>query len=65
MSNTECAKVFIKAIQTIADNPENLENLKLYLERHFNTWLEKFADTPEGLVYEMKQFAETELNEEE
>lgn len=64
-NNAECAEVFIKAIKTIADKPENLENLKLYLEHHFNTWLEKFADTPECLAYEMKQFAEMELNEEE
>lgn len=64
-NNAECAEVFTRAIQTIADKPENLENLKLYLERHFNTWLEKFADTPKGLAYEMKQFAEMELNEEE
>ena len=61
MSNTECAKVFIEAIQTIAENSANLENLKLYLERHFDAWLEKYANTPEGLAYEMKQFAEMEI----
>lgn len=65
MNNTECAEIFIKAIQTIADKPENLENLKLYLERHFDTWLEKFANTSEGLASEMRLFAEMGLNEEE
>lgn len=60
-NNAECAEVFTRAIQIIADKPENLENLKWYLEHHFDTWLEKFADTPEGLAYEMKQFAEMEI----
>ena len=32
MSNTECAKVFIEAIKTIAEKPEHLDNLKWYLE---------------------------------
>lgn len=61
MSNTECAKVFIEAIKTIADKPENLDNLESYLECHFNEWLEKFANNPEGLAYEMKSFAEREI----
>ena len=58
MSNTECAKVFIEAIKTIAGKPENIDNLECYLRNHFDEWLEKYADTPEGLAYEMKDFAE-------
>lgn len=58
MSNTECAKVFTEAIKTLAENPDNLDNLKCYLEHHFDIWMEKYAHTPEGLTSEMKSFAE-------
>ena len=61
MSNTECAKVFIETIKTIAEKPDNLDNLEGYLENHFDVWMEKYAHTPEGLAYEMKSFAEIEL----
>lgn len=60
--NTETtAAVFINAIKTIAEKPENLDNLELYLSHHFSAWLEKWANTPEGLAYELKHFAEMEL----
>ena len=61
VSNTECAKVFIEAIKTIAEKPDNLDNLEGYLECHFDVWMEKFANTPEGLAYEIKSFAEMEI----
>ena len=61
MSNTECAKGFIEAIKTIAEKPEHLDNLKWYLENHFDVWMEKYANNPEGLAYEMKSFAEMEI----
>ena len=61
MSNTECAKVFIEAIKTIAENPDNLDNFEFYLAQHFDVWMEKYANTPEGLAYEMKSFAEMEI----
>ena len=61
MNNTECAKVFIEAIKTIAGKPENIDNLECYLRNHFDEWLEKYADTPEGLAYEMKNFAEMQI----
>ena len=61
MSNSECAKVFIEAIKTIAGKPENIDNLEYYLRNHFDEWLKKYADTPEGLAYEMKDFAEMEI----
>ena len=34
MSNTECAKVFIEAIKTIAEKSENIDNLECYLDRY-------------------------------
>ena len=58
MSNTECAKVFIEAIKTIAEKSENIDNLECYLENHFDVWTEKKAHTHQGLEYERKRFTE-------
>ena len=55
------AHMFVEAIKTIAEKPQNLENLECYLSHHFTTWLEKFANTPESLTWEMKEFAEMDF----
>lgn len=55
------AAEFCKAIRTLANNTENLENLESYLSRHFPEWISKWANTPEGLAVEMKEFAEMEI----
>ena len=52
------AKQFCEAIKTLAEKPENLENLELYLSIHFATWLEKFANDPGNITAEIKAFAE-------
>ncbi len=57
---TEAAQ-FIKAIETIASKPVNLENLESYLSMHFQAWLEKYANTPENITAEMREFAEMEI----
>lgn len=53
----QTAKQFCEALRTIAGKPENLDNLELYLSMHFSEWLEKFANTPEGITAELKEFA--------
>ena len=55
--NKQSADIFTQAIKDLASKPENLENLNSYLSFHFSTWLEKWANTPEGLAEEMKNFA--------
>lgn len=55
------AQQFCAAIKTIAEKPDNLDNLECYLSYHFGIWLEKWANTPEGLVSEMKNFAEMQI----
>lgn len=55
------AKIFIEAIKTISEKPENLENLELYLSHHFGAWLENFANSPETITAELKAFAEMEI----
>ena len=55
------AEIFVNAIRKLSINPENMNNLESYLSRHFKAWLEKYADTPEGIAGEMKMFAEMEI----
>ena len=40
--SSQNAKIFIKAIKTIALKPDNLDNLETYLSYHFTEWLEKW-----------------------
>ena len=55
------AAQFCNAIRELANKPENLQNLESYLERHFDKWLEKYANTPDGIAAEMSEFAEMEI----
>lgn len=57
MKHEAAAAQFCEAIRTIASKPENLDNLECYLSHHFAAWLEKFANTPEGIASEMREFA--------
>lgn len=63
MNNKECAEMFINAIKKLAANENNLENLECYLSYHFDAWMQKYANTPEKIATEMKQFAEVECEE--
>lgn len=56
----KAAAVFCDAIKEIAGKPENLENLELYLSMHFLEWLSVWANTPEDMAKEMKEFASAE-----
>ena len=55
------AKLFIKAIKTLASKPNNLDNFESYLSQHFYQWLEKFANTPEAITFELTSFANMEI----
>lgn len=57
MEHEKTATQFCDAIRTLANKPENLENLEHYLSYHFAAWLEKYANTPEGMAAEMLEFA--------
>ena len=55
------AAQFCDAIRELANKPENLQNLESYLKYHFETWLEKYASTPEDMAAEMSDFAHMEI----
>lgn len=60
MSNrdyTEQAETFCKAIKLLAEREDALENFELYLSYHFETWLQKRANTPERISEELMDFA--------
>ena len=61
MNNEKLAHEFIMAIRTFVEKPDNLENFESYLSYHFDAWLEKYANTPENFINEMKHFAEMEV----
>ena len=55
------AEEFCEAIRTLANKPENLDNLESYLTYNFDKWLKTWANTPASLAEEMKEFAEMEI----
>lgn len=55
------AEQFCNAIRELASKPENLQNLESYLEWNFDKWLEKFANTPDGMAAEISEFAKMEM----
>ena len=61
INREELAEKFINAIKEITSKPDNLQNFEWYLERHFDVWMEKWANSPEGLTSEVKHFAEMEI----
>lgn len=61
MKHKRTAAQFVNAIKTIAEKPDNLDNLERYLAYHFDKWLEMWANTPETITAEMRNFAEMEI----
>ena len=61
MKYDHTAAQFAAAIKTIAEKPENLDNLEHYLSHHFAAWLEKYANTPENIAAELQAFAEMDI----
>lgn len=57
----KAAADFVAAIKEIASKPQNLENLESYLSHHFPEWLRKYANTPDGIAAEMKEFASMDI----
>lgn len=57
----QAAADFIEAIKLIATKPDNLNNLESYLSQHFPEWVKKWANSPEDLAAEMKEFARMEI----
>lgn len=51
------ARKFCEAIKLIAENDEALENFEMYLSYHFEAWLKNYANTPDKISTEIKDFA--------
>ena len=48
-------------LRKFAEKPQNIDNFECYLEHCFAGWKEKFANTPEKMIEDMKHFAEMEV----
>ena len=55
------AKSFINAIKELASDTKKLDNLESYLSKHFDIWMERYANIPCDITYELKCFAEIEI----
>lgn len=54
----EQAQALCKALKVMASNENAIDNFESYLTQHFDVWMQKWANTPDGLVDEIKNFAE-------
>ena len=57
----KAAADFVGAIKLIATKPDNLDNLESYHSHHFPEWVSRWANSPEDLAGEMKEFARMEI----
>lgn len=57
MSNEELAMRLYEAIKSMVEKEGCLENFTSYLTHSFDSWYDKFASTPEGLVNEFEMFS--------
>lgn len=60
-SIAKAAAVFVNAIKLIATKPDNLDNLQSYLTYHFPEWLQRYANSPEDIAAELREFATMEI----
>ena len=51
------ARQVADAVREMVANPDALDNFELYLSAHFGEWLAKFANTPESMAGELREFA--------
>ena len=51
------AAQFCEYVRELAGKPDNLDNLQSYLSAHFGEWLAKWANTPQDIAAEMREFA--------
>lgn len=56
--NEKNTKILIESIKAFTETPELLENFESYLNRFFDIWYEKYANTGENLVSEFKFFSQ-------
>ena len=51
------ARQVADAVRELASHADALDNFELYLSAHFGEWLAKFANTPESMAGELREFA--------
>ena len=51
------AKELCDALRDMAKSDFSIDNFESYLSRHFDVWMSKYANTPDGLANEFRTFA--------
>lgn len=51
------ARQVADAVRELATHPDALDNFELYLSHNFGEWLGRFANTPESMAGELREFA--------
>lgn len=51
------AGIIAEAIRRFNERPEALNNFESYISHCFGEWLERWANTPEGLASELEHFS--------
>lgn len=51
------ARTIAEAIRRFNERPEALENFESYIGYHFDVWMKKWANTPEGIAHEFEYFS--------
>lgn len=54
------AEEFKAALQTLVENPDNLDNFIGYVSYHGDEWYAKYCNDLDGLISELKQFGRIE-----
>lgn len=54
---SEQAATLVEAIKRFNGDEEALFNFECCLSNHFEAWLRKFANTPDGMAYELRWFS--------
>ena len=59
--NERNAQTVKEALENFSNHPERIENFIFYLSQHFESWINTYASTPDGIAEELKRFSELEI----
>lgn len=61
MKYGQIARQFCEHIRELASKPDNMDNFENYLSCYFGEWLGIWANTPESITGELRDFAQMEI----
>lgn len=58
LNNEENAEYMKRALDNFVEHPERIDNFVSYLSLHFSVWVQKYANTPDGIANEFLSFSQ-------